>query len=291
MRILLYTGKGGAGKTTIAAATAVRCAEMGRRTLILASDASQSLADCLNSPIGDDPLEVAPGLWAQEVDPLERLEQSWPRVAPSLASAFQSEMTETALEELTLAPGLGDVIRLLALKDACEDEKRYDVVVVDLGSSLAALELLAYPESTGWWAGRLLSGSRSSSLAKTLEHIAEGLAELRIRLESEESSVRIVTTSERLALRETERALTFVSLHGYNIDALVINRQKRVPRPIREALGAWPILTLRSYDREIVGLGLLSDAALALYPPAIDPADVLLPGPAQQLTRDSEGYL
>ena len=97
MRILLYTGKGGAGKTTIAAATAVRCAETNRRTLLVGGDGSQSLADCLNSPLTDEPQEVGPNLWAQEIDPLERLERSWPRIEALLGGCVSDSISGTIM--------------------------------------------------------------------------------------------------------------------------------------------------------------------------------------------------
>jgi arsenite-transporting ATPase len=292
LRILLYTGKGGAGKTTIAAATAVRCAEEHRRTLILGADTSQSLADCLNSPLTDEPLQVAPDLWAQEIDPLGRLEQYWPNVEPLLGATFSREVLGTAIEELILGPGMADVIRLLALKEQCDSEA-YDVIVVDLGSSLTALQLLSYPEGTAWWVDRLLGASSpDNQLVPLVEHVAENLAGLRALLgDGDEASVRLVTTSELLALRETRRSLTFINLYGYNVDALILNRQKNIPRSVADTFAAWPVLGLTLYDRDVIGRNLLSEMGLALFPPPADPAAVLLGGQVQRLARGSNGYV
>lgn len=286
---MLYTGKGGAGKTTIAAATAVRCAETNHRTLIVGSDTSQGLADCLNKPLSDEPLEVAPNLWAQELDPLLRLERSWPRIQPALGQSFRRDLSGTALEELTLAPGMGDVIRLLALNELSSSEL-YDVLVIDLGSSVAALQMLAYPEGAAWWVDRLTAGG-GGDLGQVIDGMAQGLAELRAALGSADASVRIVMTSEQLALRETQRALTFMSLYGYNIDALVLNRQKSIPRSVAETFAAWPILPLTLYDRDVIGCQLLSAMAVALFPPPTDPTEVLVRGQAQRLTRQPSGYV
>ncbi|MGH2363034.1 MAG: ArsA family ATPase [Chloroflexota bacterium] len=292
MRILLYTGKGGAGKTTIAAATAVRCAESHKRTLLVGTDASQGLADCLNSPLTDEPAELAPNLWAQEIDPLLRLERSWPDLEPLLCQAFGVDFEGTASEELTLAPGLADFMRLLALQEHC-DQGEYDVLVVDAGSSVFALQLLGHLEGLGWWLQRLLARESSvGELAALGAGLCEGLARLRAMLmDGAECSLRVVMSPEQLALRESKRALTFASLYGYNVDALVLNRQKRVPRPVADTFTAWPILCATLYDRDVVGHKLLSELALALFPPPMDAADVLVRGQAERLSRDDAGYL
>ncbi len=291
MRILLYTGKGGAGKTTVAAATAVRCAESDRRTLLVGGDASQNLADCLNCPLSDEPQEVAENLWAQEIDPLERLERFWPRIESVLGESVSPGICGSAPEELTVAPGLTDVFRLLAIKEQC-DHDDYDVMVVDLGSSLGALQLLAYPEAAAWWAGRLVDGAAPGVLAHQVDSLAEQLAELRRALgEASRSSVRLVTTAEHLALRESQRTLTFVSLYGYNVDALVLNRQRIVPRSVAATFAAWPILALSPYDRDVVGHALLSELAHELFPRAEDASAVLIGGPAQRLNRTEDAYV
>lgn len=293
MRILLYTGKGGAGKTTIAAATAVRCAETNRRTLLIGCDTSQSLADCLNIPLRDEPQQVATNLWAQEVDPLERLEHAWPVVEPILSQAFPGLALGAVPEELSLPPGINELLRLLALKEQC-DSDAYDVVVVDLGSSLTALQLLCYPESAAWWVDRLLGdpASIAAPLAAQVDALAQALSDLRHMLaDSSQTSVRLVMTAEQLALRETKRVLTFLSLYGFNVDAVVLNRQKYVPRSVADAFSAWPILCLTLYDRDIIGLKLLGEMARALFPSPDDPADVMVRDPAQRLSRGSQGYI
>ncbi|MBV8086821.1 MAG: ArsA family ATPase, partial [Chloroflexi bacterium] len=259
----------------------------------LGCDASQSLADCLNSALSDEPLQVAPYLTAQEVDPLGRLEGFWTSLEPLLGATFSREVLGTATEELILAPGMADVVRLLALKQAC-DSGAYDVIVVDLGSSLTALQLLSYPEGTAWWVDRLLGTSpgEDNPLLPLVDLLAENLAGLRTQLgDADEASVRLVTTGELLALRETQRSLTFVNLYGYNVDALILNRQKNIPRSVADTFAAWPILCLTLYDRDIIGRNLLSEMALALFPPPAEPDAVLMAGQVQRLTKASNGYV
>ena len=255
-------------------------------------DASQSLADCLNMPLSDKPLQVATNLWAQEVDSLERLERFWPAVEPVLGQVFNKGVVGVVPEELSLLPGLSDLLRLLALKEQC-DSGAYEVVVADLGSSLAALQLLSYPEGAAWWADRLIGeSSTAGELAQQVDSLAEALSDLRHTLgDSSQTSVRLVMTAEQLALRETKRVLTFLSLYGFNIDAVVLNRQKYVPRSVADAFSAWPILCVTLYDRDIIGLKLLSEMARALFPSPDDPADIMVRGPAQRLSRSGEGYV
>ncbi|MHB8619314.1 MAG: ArsA family ATPase [Chloroflexota bacterium] len=292
MRMLVYTGKGGTGKTTVAAATAVRCADGGAKTLLIGSDTSQSLADCLNSPLSDEPAQVAANLWAQEIDPLVRLERLWPTLEPLLGDSLGVDMAGTAVEELALAPGVGDLLRLLALKQHC-DEDAYDVVVVDAGSSTDALQLLSYPEGTDWWLPRLLPGGQPEGpLARGVDNLAARLRELRSFMgDGTSCSIRLIMTAEQLCVRETQRALTFANLFGYNVDAIVLNRQRRVPRTVADTFAAWPMLSAVLYDREVVGEKLLGEMALALFPPPMDPAEVMMSGQAQRLARADDGYL
>src|SRR5207302_612582 len=154
-----------------------------------------------NVALNDEPQEIAKNLWAQEVDPLVRLERWWPDIEPLLGASIGGEIVGTALEELTLGPGLADVIRLLALKERCDTDE-YDVIVVDAGSSLSALQLLSYPEGAAWWIGRLLAPSKDepNPLAEHVDSLAQGLADLRSVLgDGAQCSVRIVTTAEQLS--------------------------------------------------------------------------------------------
>jgi len=100
-----------------------------------------------------------------------------------------------------------------------------------------------------------------------------------------------VTTVEQLALRETQRALTFTNMYGFNVDAIILNRQKRVPHPVADMFAAWPILCITLYDRDVIGQKLLREFSLALFPPPTDPAAVMVSGQAQRLTRTSRGYV
>ena len=271
----------------------MRCAESNRRTLIVGGDGSQTLADCLNSPLTDEPQELAANLWGQEIDPLERLERFWPRIEPLLGESVAPGVCGTAPEELTIAPGVSDLLRLMALKEHC-DSDAYDVIVVDLGSSLSALQLLAYPEGAAWWVDRLLGEGPSggSLLAQHMDSLAEALSDLRRTLgDAGQSSVRVVTTQEQLALRETKRTLTFLSLYGYNVDAVVLNRQKSIPKSVADTFGAWPVLGVTLYDRDVIGHELLSEMAQALFPQAEDASAVLTGGPAQRLSRTDDGYV
>lgn len=255
-------------------------------------DASQSLADCLNMPLTDDPVEVAPNLWAQEVDPLERLERYWPAIEQVLAQTFDKRISSVVSEELSLIPGLSDLLRLLSIKEHC-DAGEYEVLVVDPGPSLSALQLLSYPEGAAWWVDRLLGDDGAADpLAAGADSLAESLSDLRRTLgDADQTSVRLVMTAEQLALRETKRVLTFLSLYGFNVDALVLNRQKYVPPSVADAFAAWPVLCVTLYDRDIIGIKLLAEMSHALFPPSEDPASIMVRGPAQRLSRTGDGYV
>ena len=139
----------------------------------------------------------------------------------------------------------------------------------------------------------VLVGKRLEARALALQPapVEDPLAALDQLGDADEASVRLVTTGELLALRETQRSLTFVNLYGYNVDALILNRQKNIPRSVADTFAAWPILCLTLYDRDIIGRNLLSEMALALFPPPAEPDAVLMAGQVQRLTKASNGYV
>src|SRR2546423_10050979 len=113
MRIILYLGKGGVGKTTISAATAVRSAMMGKRTLVVSTDLAHSLADCLNRPLTSDPRELAPNLWAQEVNVLDEMRRGWSKAQDAMRKVLRKQAMDALLDvELTLVPGIDEIVSL-----------------------------------------------------------------------------------------------------------------------------------------------------------------------------------
>ncbi len=238
-RTLLFTGKGGVGKTTVAAATAVHAARGGRKTLVLSTDAAHSLGDALGHPLGPEPTEVEPGLYAQQVDPRVRLEQHWRTVQQSLLEALDElGVDPAAAEEMTVLPAAEEVLALLELRDQVR-AGRWDLVVVDCAPTAETLRLLALPEALSGYLSRavpvgrrvaramrsgLVGSGAGDPVLSALRRLAGELADVRDVLTSPATSVRLVLTAESVVLAEARRTLTALALFGYPVDGCVVNR-------------------------------------------------------------------
>lgn len=244
MRVLLFTGKGGVGKTTSAAAAAALAAQRGRKTLLLSTDPAGSLADVLGSPVGREPTEVDTGLAAQQVDAQGRLERHWGGIQRYLLGLLQaSDVNPIAAEELTVLPGAEEVLALLELREAAA-AGRWDVLVVDCAPTGETLRLLALPEALAWYLDRVFPVERR--LARTLrpflggtgtasalppddvfdaaERLRSDLADVRTLLTEPDATVRLVLTPESLAVAEARRTYTSLSLYGYRVDGVLVNK-------------------------------------------------------------------
>lgn len=249
MRIVLFTGKGGVGKSTVAAGTAALAAARGLRTLVISTDAAHSLADAYGAAAagsahgGAEPTEVAPGLFLQQVDAQLRFEQSWADIQRYLLSVLDAAgMDPVAAEEMTVIPGAEEVLALLELRQHARSG-RWDVIVVDCAPTAETLRLLALPEALGWYIERLLPIQRR--LVKALRPVLNRAAGVPMpgdavfdaitRLHAElddvhellsgpDASVRLVLTPEKVVLAEARRAFTSLCLFGYRVDGVVANR-------------------------------------------------------------------
>ncbi len=247
MRILLFTGKGGVGKSTLAAAAACACAEAGHRTLVMSTDAAHSLADALDAPPSSadpaEPREVAPRLWLQHVDAQQRFERSWGEVQGYLLRVLDAAGVDpVAAEELTVLPGVEEVLALLEV-GAQARSAEWDVLVVDCAPTAETLRLLALPEALGWYMDRVLPVERrvvralkpvlaraagvpmpDDPVFDAVERLHADLDDVRTLLTGPGTSVRLVLTPERVVLAEARRAWTYLALFGYAVDAAVVNR-------------------------------------------------------------------
>ena len=243
MRILLFTGKGGVGKSTVAAGTAALAAQSGQRTLVLSTDPAHSLADAFDAVVGPDPTEVAPRLFVQQVDAQLRFEQSWAEIQGYLLSVLDvAGVDRLAAEELTVIPGAEEVLALLELRlHALSGE--WDVIVVDCAPTAETLRLLALPEALGWYMQRVLPVERrvvralkpvltratgvpmpGDGVFDAIERLHAELDEVRALLSGPDSGVRLVLTPENVVLAEARRSYTTLSLFGYRVDGVVANR-------------------------------------------------------------------
>jgi len=243
VRILLLTGKGGVGKSTVAAATATLAAAAGQRTLVLSTDAAHSLADAFGVTVGAEPQEVAPDLFVHQVDAQLRFEQSWAEIQGYLLSVLEVVGVDpVAAEELTVIPGAEEVLALLELRHhALGDD--WDVIVVDCAPTAETLRLLALPEALGWYMTRVFPAERrmvkvlkpvlaraagvpmpEDDVFAAVERLHAEIDEVRTLLTGRDASVRLVLTPERVVLAEARRSYTTLSLFGYRVDGVVANR-------------------------------------------------------------------
>lgn len=254
--MLLFTGKGGAGKTSVAAATAVRAAAHGARVLVTSTDPAHSLADVLDAPLADRPTavalpsgaNVAGQLSGLQIDAQHRLERHWHEVRDYLVSLLAwGGVGEVAAEELLLVPGLDELFALIDLR-AQVASGRYDLVVVDCAPTAETLKLLSLPDALRWYAERVFAGPGrlgrtalpitrmlgptgevlplpDGAVVDQVERVHADLAAVHGLLrDRRRASVRLVLTPERLAVAEAQRTATAVALFGYALDAVIVNR-------------------------------------------------------------------
>jgi len=249
MRVLLFTGKGGVGKTTVAAATALRAAAGGQRVLICSTDPAHSLADALTADLGDQPSEVTGfdgggRLAAQQLDARARLEESWASVRDYVAAVLDwAGAGVVEAEELSVVPGLDEVFALADIKEHATSGD-FDVVVVDCGPTAETVRLLSLPDVIGWYMDRVFPAQRSVTRAvkpilsrvvsmpvagddvfAAARKVYERLDGVRdVLTDPATSSVRLVVNPERLVVAEARRTFTYLALFGYHVDAVVANR-------------------------------------------------------------------
>lgn len=302
MRIIIYTGKGGVGKTSIAAATAVKLAKQGKRTLILSTDAAHSLADSLAVPIGPDPVRISENLWGQEVNAIRETERNWGNVQGWLTKLLdKAQLKDITTEEMLVFPGMEELFSLLQIKEHAQSGL-YDVLVVDCAPTGETLRLLSYPNVLNWWLEKIFPHERkliklvrpvaklmsdielpSDNVLDSIERFARALEEMhRIVLDPEITSVRIVLNPEKMVLAEAKRSFTYLNLFGFNTDAVIVNRvlpdeagdgffahwrdiQKKYEEEIVLNFRPLPILKAPMMQKEVIGLPILEELADIVY--------------------------
>ncbi|MEO8890639.1 MAG: TRC40/GET3/ArsA family transport-energizing ATPase [Coleofasciculaceae cyanobacterium] len=248
MRVILMTGKGGVGKTSVAAATGLRCAELGYRTLVLSTDPAHSLADSFDIELGHDPRLVRPNLFGAELDALMELEGNWGAVKRYITQVLQARgLDGVQAEELAILPGMDEIFGLVRMKRHY-DENEFDVLIIDSAPTGTALRLLSLPEVGGWYMRRFYKPLQAMSVALRpfVEPLFKPIAGFslpdkevmdapyefyeqiealeKILTDNTQTSVRLVTNPEKMVIKETSRAHAYLSLYNVSTDLVIANR-------------------------------------------------------------------
>lgn len=324
-RTILYTGKGGVGKTSVAAATARRCAADGARTLVLSTDPAHSLADSLQAEVGAEPTAVGKRLWAQQVQAQEELERHWSAVQDWLGGVLAERgVDRIAADELTVPPGGDELFSLLQLKRH-SDSGEWDTIIVDCAPTGETLRLLSFPDAARWWLDKVLG--RESAMLSAARPFARAFLDLQLPDErvvadiqglvqslidmhellrdNTRVSLRLVMTPDRMVIAEAMRTFTYLNLYGYLTDAVVVNRvfpdeldgtyfgawravQAEQLGLVESAFAPVPILRAPYFEQEVLGEAMLDRLAGELFA-ATDASAVLHDRLAQELSLTDGG--
>jgi len=326
MLVLLYSGKGGVGKTSLAAATAALAAERGHRTLVVSTDAAHSLADAIDRAIGGEPTPVAERLEAIEVDVNRELASHWGVIHDWLTRFMTFQGVEDAVaEEMAILPGMEELFSLLKLK-AFADSGRYDVIVIDCAPTGETMRMLGVPEILNFYFSRIFPIQRR--VVRSVRPVAQRMTDMPIPTDDvfgavkalyqqmegmgpllqdpRRSSIRIVLNPERMVIQESQRLYTYLNLFGFATDCVIANRvlpeEARAPyfdrwfeiqaghlAAAREAFEPLPLLTARLFDREMVGLPLLLEFGRHVFGDR-DPAAVMFREKPLEVRKEKSGY-
>lgn len=327
MRVILFTGKGGVGKTTVAAATALRCAALGHRTIILSTDPAHSLGDAFDIELAPTPVQVRPNLWAQEVSALREIEQHWKRLHDYMSRLFATQgLDEVVAEEVATPPGMDEVASLMWIKHYAQ-RSEHDVIIVDCAPTGETLQLLTFPDAARWWLDKIYPLERKAmriarpilqpmldiplpsdevfASARDLLSDLEGMK--KVLADTSTTSMRLVLNLEKMVVKEAKRAFTYLSLFGYVTDAVVVNRrfpaglqdalfqrwseiQGRYEVEVKSAFEPLPILEVPLFGEEVVGVEMLGRMADAIYGDR-DPTDHFYDGWSQRVEKIDGAYV
>lgn len=327
MRLILYLGKGGVGKTTLAAATAARAAQLGRRTLVVSTDLAHSLADALDADLTADPQQMAPNLWAQEINVLDEMRAHWGRVQDYIANTLKKQgVNDVAAEEMALIPGMDEIVALLNIYRQARASE-YDVVVVDAAPTGETVRLLSMPETFLWyanhatgWKGLAMTAAKpllrtflpGVNVLDSLQKLNDQVGELRLVLTNPDiSSYRLVVNPEKMVIKEALRAETYLALYDYPIDGVLCNRvlpqpstgeyqdtllremvsqQRAYYEQVHSTFTPLPVWDVPYHSREIIGVEALAALAHEVWGEE-DPTQIYYRGNPQELIKRGETYL
>lgn len=324
MRIIFHTGKGGVGKTTMSAATALKAAKMGYRTLVISTDPAHSLSDSLNIPLSGQPTKVAENLWAQEINVLDEIREHWGELQNYMSSLLITKGFENIVaDELSVAPGMEELSSLFQLNLHTKSGK-FDLILIDCAPTGESVRLLTLPDIVDWYASKLFSVTRTAlgfmrPLMKTslllpednvftsIEKLLKQIAEVKEIVNNPKvTSIRIIINPEKMVLKESQRAFTYFNLYGYNVDAILCNKilpessdpyykkwnelQTKYLQEIDESFSPIPILKNKMFDTEAVGLELLDIIGTEVFGDK-DPTEIMFNEQLQKIRKEGDNYI
>ncbi|TDI89117.1 MAG: hypothetical protein E2O72_07200, partial [Candidatus Dadabacteria bacterium] len=313
-RIILYTGKGGVGKTTVAAATALQAAKKGYKVLVISTDAAHSLRDVFDQELGPEPKKVAKNVYAQEIDVYYSVDKYWGKLTSYIQSLFNwMQVDDILAEEFSVFPGMEEVASFLWVYNHYK-ENQYDVIIVDTAPTGETLKLLSLPDVARWWLVKVFPIERRvlkvirpavkvvTDMPLPEEDTYDAVENLFSQLNSihqifsdpDITSIRLVLNLEKMVINETQRAYTYLNLYGYPVDSAIVNRvmpkeldhpyfnqwkefQKNYMKDVKELFNTIPIHEAPLLPKEILGKDALLEFGKALYSDK-DPTQIFYKG-------------
>ncbi len=326
MRTILFTGKGGVGKTTISAATGILASQYGHRTIIISADAAHSLSDVLKIELSDSPRKIAEHLYAQEIDVQKEIEKNWGIIQEYLTKFFSSQgMDNIEADEMSVFPGLEELFSLMQIKKY-HDSKEFDLIIVDCAPTGDTLRLLSAPEITNWYLKHIFPIQRTATKAirpvanrvlpfpfpsddvfesiNTIISQIQGLSD--ILRDSGNSTIRLIVNPEKMVIKEAQRAFTYFNLFNYSVDLIIVN--KKIPEAVKdpffkqwkiiqsehektifERFSPVPVREINLFKEEVVGIKKLEKVGKILYKNE-DPASIFYSEKPFKIEKNGNNY-
>ena len=327
MRVILFTGKGGVGKTSVAAATAVHCAKSGYRTVVMSTDPAHSLGDSFDIELGTSLTQISSHLWAHEVSALHEMQRHWKRLHEYAVEVFATQgLDEVVAEELANPPGMDEIASLMWIKHYAQ-RAEHDVLIVDCAPTGETLQLLTFPDAAKWWLDKIYPWERramrvarpvlqplmdiplpNDEVFASLKGLLLDLDGMRkVLTDPAMTTVRIVLNLEKMVVKEAKRAFSYLSLFGYVTDAVIVNRllpgdlhddlfkkwqqiHRRYQAEVEQSFAGIPIFNVPLFDREVVGEEMLQRMADVTYGDQ-DPAARFVTASPQRIEKSGTEYV
>ena len=329
MRTILYTGKGGVGKTSVATTTALKAARAGKKVLVMSTDPAHSLSDAFDEEVGPEPKEMATGLFAQEMEYGHMLEEYWAEIQEYLTTLYEWQGTDSlTAEELAMLPGMDELFGLLLVRRH-HKEALYDALILDAAPTGETLRLLSLPDQISWYVEKVFPIQRRAakvirpfarrarpnslpplpedSFFGALQRFYQAVVSVEdILTNADEASVRLVVNAEKMVIAEARRAYTYLNLYDYAVDAVIVNRllpdavsdpyfdrwreaQERHLAAIEDSFSPIPIFKARLFDREMYGLEALEMLSEEVFGDE-EPLRVFFRGATHEIAKSNGGY-